>query len=154
MRRFITVLVALCLAFPLWALDPSEKLDDPVLEERARGLDHEIRCVQCQSEAVASSNANWAQDARKMIRERILAGDSDAQVKSFFVERYGEFVLMDPPKTGSNLLLWAAGPLMALLGVLGGLNYLRTRAKVTAAPEAELTQDERDRLKGILDRVE
>ncbi len=154
MRRIIAILAFLVVAWPAWALDPTEKLDDPVLEERARGLDHEIRCVQCQSEAVASSNANWAQDARKMIRERILAGDSDDEVKVFFVERYGEFVLMDPPKTGSNLLLWAAGPLMALLALFVGLSYLRTRATAPAKPEAELTQDEQDRLKGILERTE
>ncbi len=132
------------------ALDPGEMLDDPALEARARALDHEIRCVQCQSEAVASSNANWAQDARKMIRERIQAGDTDAQVKAFFVERYGEFVLMDPPKTGSTLLLWAAGPVMAVLAVLMGVGYLRGRARQPEGPAEKLTDAEEARLRELL----
>ena len=153
MRVLATLLICL-MASPLWALDPKEMLDDPALEARARVLDHEIRCVQCQSEAVASSNANWAQDARKMIRERIAAGDTDTEVKAFFVERYGEFVLMDPPKTGSNLLLWAAAPVMAVLALLAGLAYLRNRATAPAAPEANLSLDEQRRLQDILDRAE
>lgn len=151
MRYALTLLVFLC-ALPVLALDPQEMLDDPALEARARGLDHEIRCVQCQSEAVASSNAAWAQDARKMIRERILAGDTDAQVKTFFVERYGEFVLMDPPKTGSTLLLWFAGPIMGGLGLLAGYSYLRGRRE-EAQPDA-LSEGEEARLKEILSKAE
>lgn len=151
MRVFATAIVLL-LALPVLALEPGEMLSDPALEARARVLDHEIRCVQCQSEAVASSNGAWARDARKMIRERILAGDSDAEVKVFFVERYGEFVLMDPPKTGSNLLLWLAGPIMAVLAVLMGAAYVRGRGAV-AQPQA-LSEEEEARLKDILTKAE
>ncbi|MEM6342146.1 MAG: cytochrome c-type biogenesis protein, partial [Pseudomonadota bacterium] len=97
MMRCLIVGVAILLAGAALALDPSEMLDDPQLEARARALDHDIRCVVCQSEALASSNAEWAREARGIIRERILAGDSDAEVRAFFVERYGEFVLMTPP---------------------------------------------------------
>lgn len=149
MRR-IALILALLLALPALALDPSEKLDDPALEARARVLDHEIRCVQCQSEAVASSNASWAQDARKMIRERILAGDSNAKVKAFFVERYGEFVLMDPARSGSNLLLWLAGPLMALLAVALSLLYLRGRARTASDAAEPLSAQEQQRLDELL----
>lgn len=150
--RVFALLVALCVAVPALALEPSEMLADPALEARARQLDHEIRCVQCQSEAVASSNAVWAQDARKMIRERIQAGDSDVKVKAFFVERYGEFVLMDPPKTGSNLLLWLAAPMMAALAVLMGFAYIRSRGE-TRGPEA-LSAEEEARLQDILSKSE
>ena len=133
------------------ALDPTEMLDDPALEARARGLDHALRCVVCQSEAVASSNAQWAVDTRRVIREQVAAGQSDAQVVDFFVERYGEFVLMTPRPSGSNWLLWAAGPLMFLLAAGIGFGYLRGRASAPVATDAALSADEAKRLREILD---
>lgn len=140
-------LIGLC-ASPAFALDPKEMLDDPVLETRARALDHAIRCVKCQSESIASSNAQWAMDARRSVRELIAAGASDDDVKAWFVTRYGEFVLMDPPKTGSNLLLWAAGPAMLLVAVGLAVSYVRGRS--VQSPADELTQDEQARLDKIL----
>lgn len=101
------VILMVVLAFPAWAMDPSEMLSDPALEERARALDHALRCVVCQSESVASSNANWAEDARRTVRELISDGSTDEEVFDFFVARYGEFVLMSPRPSGSNWLLWA-----------------------------------------------
>ena len=133
------------------ALDPTEMLDDPALEARARGLDHALRCVVCQSESVASSNAQWAVDTRRVIREQVAAGQSDAQVVDFFVERYGEFVLMTPKPSGSNWLLWAAGPLMFLLAAGIGFGYLRGRASAPVATDAALSADEAKRLREILD---
>ena len=133
------------------ALDPTEMLDDPALEARARGLDHALRCVVCQSESVASSNAQWAVDTRRVIREQVAAGQSDAQVVDFFVERYGEFVLMTPRPSGSNWLLWAAGPLMFLLAAGIGFGYLRGRASAPVATDAALSADEAKRLREILD---
>ena len=153
MKRRVFLFAALA-AGPVWALDPSEKLSDPALETRARTLDHEIRCVKCQSEAVASSNADWAVDARRSIRELIAGGSSDAQVRTWFVERYGEFVLLDPPKTGSTLALWLAGPAMLGIAALGAVSYLRGRAPDTAeaadTPDAALSADEQARLTEIL----
>lgn len=143
-------LFALILAGPVWALDPSEMLPDPVLEERARDLDHALRCVVCQSESVASSNANWAQDARRTVRELVADGQTDDQVLDFFVDRYGEFVLMTPRADGSNWLLWAAGPLMLVLAGLIGFLYLRGRQSAEASQEAALTPEEAARLKEIL----
>jgi cytochrome c-type biogenesis protein CcmH len=153
-RGFCLGLIVLVITWPalVLALDPGEMLDDPALEARARALDHEIRCVQCQSEAVASSNAAWAQDARRAIRERILAGDTDAQVKTFFVARYGEYVLMDPPKTGSTLLLWLAPLGLALLAAGTALTYLKGRSTATG-PQA-LSDAEEKRLKDILEMRE
>ena len=148
MKR-LAVLIWL-LAAPLWALDPSEMLEDPALEARARALDHQIRCVMCQSEAVASSNAAWARDARRQIRELVAQGASDAEVMSWFRERYGEFVLMAPPKTGSTLLLWLAAPAMLLLSFGGAVLYLRGRSRADAAPE-RLTDAEETRLREILE---
>ena len=144
-------LIGALIAGPALALDPEEMLPDPAQEARARALDHEIRCVMCQSEAVASSNAAWARDARRSIREQISGGASEQEVKAWFVARYGEYVLMDPPKTGSTLALWLAGPVM--LGVAGitAFAYLRGRSKPVAALEtAGLSTDEQKRLDEIL----
>ncbi len=138
------------LASPVLALEPHEMLDDPALEARARKLDHEIRCVKCQSEAVASSNASWAQDARRSIRELIADGASDADVKEWFVARYGEFVLMDPPKTGSTLALWLAGPSMLAVAAFGAWFYLRGREAPVSASAEGLSAEEQARLQEIL----
>ncbi len=146
MKRRVFILGML--ASPALALDPKEMLSDPTLEARARALDHEIRCVKCQSESVASSNAEWAEDARRTIRELIEAGSTDAQVKTWFVERYGEFVLMDPPKTGSTLALWLAGPVMLLAAGLGALVYVRGRS--ATVPAENLSAEEQARLDEIL----
>lgn len=146
-------LLGLLAAGPALALDPSEMLDDPVLEARARALDFEIRCVKCQSEVIASSNAEWSEDARRTVRELIAGGASDDEVLDWFVERYGEFVLMNPPKTGSNLALWLAGPAMLGIAVLGAVSYLRSRSEA-GEPEgvrADLSADEQARLRKILE---
>lgn len=133
------------------ALDPSEMLADPALEARARGLDHAMRCVVCQSESVASSNATWAVEARRVIREQIALGKNNDEVMDFFVERYGEFVLMNPRTSGSNWLLWAAGPLMFLMALGGGVGYVRGRAQATQAKSDPLSAEEAKRLSEILD---
>lgn len=144
------LLFALVLATPAFALDPTEMLSDPALEDRARALDHDLRCVVCQSESVASSNANWAQDARRTVRELVSDGASDEEVLDFFVARYGEFVLMSPRADGSNWLLWAAGPAMLVLALILGGGYLRGRAKAEATHEDALSPEEAARLKEIL----
>lgn len=141
----------LALASVAVALDPSEMLDDPALEARARGLDHALRCVVCQSESVASSNAQWAVDTRKVIREQVAAGMTDAAITDFFVERYGEFVLMTPRSSGSNWLLWGAGPVMFLLAAGIGFGYLRGRAAAPVTPaDTALSADEAKRLREIM----
>lgn len=143
-------LILMLLASPVWALDPSTALDDPVLEARARTIDHALRCVVCQSESVAFSNANWAEDARRTVRELITDGASDAEVLDFFVARYGEFVLMSPRASGSTWLLWAAGPAMLLLALGVGYGYLRGRSHAKAPQEAALSAEEEARLREIL----
>jgi len=132
------------------ALDPSEMLDDPVLEAQARELDHAMRCVVCQSESVASSNAQWAVDTRRVIREQVAAGQTNDQIMDFFVERYGEFVLMAPRTSGSNWLLWAAGPLMFLLAAGVGIGYVRGRSRAVQPTNSSLSADEAKRLREIL----
>ena len=150
MKR-LAILLWVLLANAALALDPTEMLDDPALEAKARELDHALRCVVCQSESVASSNAQWAVDTRRVIREQVAAGRSHDEVVDFFVERYGEFVLMTPRTSGSNWILWAAGPLMFLLALGIGFGYLRARSAGRTVPETGLSAEETRRLREIMD---
>ncbi|MEM7597244.1 MAG: cytochrome c-type biogenesis protein [Pseudomonadota bacterium] len=144
-------LILCVIAAPLWAVQPDEILDDPALEARARALSEELRCLVCRNESIDESNAPLARDLRLLVRERLVAGDSDAEVMEFVVARFGEYVLLKPQATGANLILWLAGPLMLLCGVGLGLSYLRRRAGSEAVAEAALSDAEKSRLKQILD---
>jgi len=147
--RLITLVLAILLASPVWAVLPGEMLDDPVLEARAQAIDEDIRCVQCQSENIASSNADWAADARRTVRELLVAGATDEEVMTFFVERYGERVLMLPRTDGSNMLLWGAGPLMLLLSLSVAAVYIRGR-KQARGNQPPLSETDEARLSEIL----
>jgi cytochrome c-type biogenesis protein CcmH len=150
MRRAALVL-ALCLA-PLTALavQPDEILRDPALEARARAITRELRCVVCRSESIDESNADIARDLRLLVRERLVAGDSDDEVRAFLVERYGEFVLLRPPMSWRNAPLWLAGPGLLLVG--GGLafGFIRRRGKPAAPPPPPLSEAERARLAALI----
>jgi len=117
-----TLLAVMTLAAPMTSLavEPSEMLADPALEARAEVLSKELRCVVCQNQSIDASNAPLARDMRLLVRERIAAGDSDAQAKAYLVERYGNFVLLKPPFQPNTLLLWF-GPLLILAVASGGL---------------------------------
>ena len=109
------VLILMMLASPLMAVQPDEVLDDPVLETRARDISTGLRCLVCRNESIDESNAELARDLRLLVRERLVAGDTDEQVVAFIVDRYGEYVLLKPKATGANLMLWLAGPIMLLI---------------------------------------
>lgn len=142
------VLALLLLATPVLAVQPDEVLPDPAQEARAREISKLLRCPVCQGENIDESNAGVARDLRLVVRERIVAGDSDDEVIDYIVARYGEFVLFEPPKEGANLILWVAGPAMLLLG-LGVAATTLSRRK--AAPgEAGLSAEEKARLDAIL----
>lgn len=147
MKRLV---LALCLmAAPVFAVQPDEILDDPVLEERAREISKGLRCLVCRNENIDESNADLARDLRLLVRERLVAGDSDAEVVTFLVDRYGEYVLLSPTTSGVNLILWVAGPAMLILALGGAFIYLRRRNATADAPDS-LTADEQERLKRIL----
>ena len=131
MKWFVLWLV---LATPAMAVRPDEILADAVLEGRARALSQELRCLVCRNENIDDSDAPLARDLRLLVRERLVAGDSDAAAMAFIVDRYGEFVLLKPTATGVNLLLWLAGPLMVLGGGVMAFTTLRRRTLVEAAP--------------------
>ncbi|NOC82280.1 MULTISPECIES: cytochrome c-type biogenesis protein [Ruegeria] len=146
------VLILMMLATPVFAVQPDEVLDDPVLEQRARDLSAGLRCLVCRNESIDESNADLARDLRVLLRERLMAGDTDEQAIAFIVDRYGEYVLLKPTASGSNLFLWLAGPIMLLIAAAVGLNFLRTRAKARASVDsAALSEDEKERLRQILE---
>ncbi len=132
---------------PAQAVQPDEILDDPALEARARALSANLRCVVCRNESIDESNADLARDMRLVVRERLVEGYSDAQVMQFMVDRYGEFVLLEPRRDGWNILLWASGPILLLLGL--GIAVTAIRRRGNDAPEP-LSEAERARLKEIL----
>lgn len=148
----LTFCLILCLGFgPAHAVQPDEILEDPALEERARDLSKGLRCLVCRNENIDESNAPLARDLRLLVRERLVAGDSDDAAIDFIVARYGEYVLLNPRATGSSLLLWAAGPAMLLVALGVGGAFLRRRS-LAAAPEAGLYPDEEARLKELLQK--
>ncbi len=137
-------------AAPAAAVQPDEVLDDATLEARARGLSEGLRCLVCRNENIDESNADLARDLRLLVRERLVAGDSDAEVMAYVTARYGEYVLLRPDARGANLVLWLAGP-AALLGALGVAGvYIRRRGARDEA--ASLSAEEEMRLKRLLDR--
>ena len=141
-------LVWILMATAAVAVQPDEILDDPVLEARARDLSKGLRCLVCRNESIDESNAGLARDLRLLVRERLVAGDTDQQAVDFIVARYGEYVLLKPRATGSNLVLYLIGPALLLLG--GGAATLYVRRRRTGGPEA-LSEAEKARLSEILD---
>ncbi|MEP3430369.1 MAG: cytochrome c-type biogenesis protein [Roseibium sp.] len=156
MRLFIASLsLVLALAVsPVGAVTPDEVLEDPVLEHRARELSTELRCMVCQNQSIDDSDAPLAKDLRVLVRERLVAGDSDAQVIDYLVDRYGEFVLLKPRFAWHTMFLWAAGPLALIIGVIAIFLALRRRSHSTAVATptsaASLSDEEEQRLKSIL----
>jgi cytochrome c-type biogenesis protein CcmH len=131
---------------PAWAVQPDEMLADPMLEARARDISRDIRCPVCQGETIDDSNAPISRDLRLIIRERLVAGDTDSEVVDYIVARYGEGVLFKPPAEGVNLVLWLAGPALLLAGVGVALMAGRRRQ----GPEVALSAEEESRLRDIL----
>lgn len=134
---------------PAGAVQPDEILSDPVMEARARDISRGLRCPVCQGETIDESNAPLSRDLRLYLRDRLVAGDSDAEAVAAVTDRFGEYVLFEPPMRGANWLLYLAGPGMALLALLVGWRFIRSRG----APEAEaraLSAEEKTRLERIM----
>lgn len=111
--------VFLWVAAPAHAVDADEHfLQNPQQEQQARAIMRELRCLVCRNESIVDSHADLARDLRQVVRERVAAGQSPAQVKTYMVSRYGEWILLQPGFSGLNMLLWAAPPLLLLIGGL------------------------------------
>jgi cytochrome c-type biogenesis protein CcmH len=141
--KYLWLLLCLWGSTPVQAIGvDAQLLADPQAEARARSLMEDLRCLVCQNQSIADSDATLAEDLRRLVRERIGAGDSDAQVKAYLVQRYGNWILLDPPVTPATWLLWF-GPLLMLGG--GVAVYVR-RTRRHLDDSAPLTGSERQRL--------
>ena len=133
------------------AVEPDEVLTDPMLETRAREISKGLRCLVCQNQSIDDSDAELARDLRVLVRDRLVAGDSDREVVDYVVSRYGDFVLLEPPFKAGTLLLWI-GPAVIVAGGAAAvlLFYGRRRARPGADAPAPLTAEERQRLRSLL----
>jgi cytochrome c-type biogenesis protein CcmH len=149
----VRIIIAACLFFlmPLTAraVQPDEVLMDPRLEARARSLSAELRCMVCQNESIDESNADLARDLRLLVRERLQAGDSDDQIRTFLVRRYGDFILLKPPFKLETWLLWSAPFLVLVAG--GGIILVSRRRQNNSIPANPLSGAERARLDALLE---
>ena len=143
------LLIWMMTAGAVFAVQPDEILSDPALEARAREISKGLRCLVCRNESIDESNADLARDLRVLVRERLSNGDSNAEVLDFVVSRYGEYVLLNPKKTGSNLILWVAGPTLLVGGLGIAVLYMRRRRP---HERDVLTKAETDRLAELLDK--
>jgi cytochrome c-type biogenesis protein CcmH len=136
---------------PSLAVDPEEKLSDPVLEERAREISKGLRCLVCQNQSIDDSNAGLAKDLRVLVRERLLAGDTNAEARDYIVARYGDFVLLKPPVKPETYALWITPPLALILALIAALRWYRNRPQ--PMPEA-LSAEEQAASDEILKKLE
>jgi cytochrome c-type biogenesis protein CcmH len=153
MKRILAIIgLTVMLGLPAaHAVLPDEVMSDPGQEARARSLSRELRCMVCQNQSIDDSEAPLARDLRLLVRERIAAGDSDAQVIDFLVARYGEFVLLKPRFERQTLALWLVPPFLLLAGGLALWLHIRRRAggEVEIA-NRPLTADEQDRIAALI----
>jgi cytochrome c-type biogenesis protein CcmH len=148
MRRLLVALFLLT-AFAAHAVEPSERLSNPAQEARARAISNQLRCLVCQNESIDESGADLAHDIRMFVRERLTAGDTDAQAMQALVNRYGQFVLLKPPVEPATYVLWYGPPTLLIAGLAGTLVWLKRR-QTTLADAKPLTAEETSRLDGLM----
>lgn len=141
-RRLLSALMVIMLLAPMQvlAVQPDEVLSDPLLETRARGISANLRCLVCQNQSIDDSDADLARDLRLLVRERLVAGDSDTEVFDYVVARYGEFVLLRPVMAVHTIILWVAAPVILIIGlifVVIGARRKKAPPKVTPMTDAE-----------------
>jgi len=165
-RNIMFVLLASFAAFPVvfllpappaGAVEPSEILADPALETRARDISTNLRCLVCQNQSIDESDADLARDLRVLVRERLVAGDSNDQVIDYVVSRYGDFVLLKPPFKGITYVLWFGPAILLVFGLAAVVLFLRRRGggdNAAALSPKALTAKEQARLEAILNESE
>ncbi|CUX26321.1 Cytochrome c-type biogenesis protein cycL precursor [Agrobacterium deltaense Zutra 3/1] len=137
-------------ASPAFAFNPDEVLKDPVLEQRARNLTSQLRCMVCQNQSIDDSNAELARDLRVLVRERLVEGDSDKAVIDYVVSRYGEFVLLKPRLSLRTVLLWGAPIGLTLAGIFAVFVFSRRRA--SQEQPQKLSADEEERIRNLIEK--
>ena len=142
--------IFLLLAAPALAFSNDDRLADPAQEQRAIELSRELRCLVCQNQSIEDSNADLARDLRRIVRERVQAGDSDAQILSYMTTRYGDWVLLKPPFNLRTIALWAAPAVLLLLAAGGVWFFYRRGGNRPSEAVTPLSADERARLDALL----
>ena len=151
MRRLLAAFaLGFTLVVPAHAVEPGEMLKDPALETRARSVSEGLRCLVCQNESVDESHADLARDIRLLVRQRLLAGDTNAQVSDYLVARYGQFILLKPPLETQTLLLWGTPFIVLVLGGIGIAFAVRRRPASPRDPARPLSEAEQRRLDELL----
>jgi cytochrome c-type biogenesis protein CcmH len=140
-RLWIAIAIALCGTPAVHGIDATS-IADPALEARYLELTHELRCMQCQNESIADSPVGLASDLRREVRNMLLAGNTDEDVRSYMVSRYGEFILFRPRFSVRNAWLWFAPPLFLLIGLGVAVRVVRQRAAL-AATDPNVPDDDR-----------
>jgi cytochrome c-type biogenesis protein CcmH len=148
MKRLFVIALLLLACVAGWAKEAVPLADDPVVEQRLIAISEEMRCLVCQNESLAGSRAELAQDLRRELRTLIRQGKTDAQIRDFMVERYGDFVLYRPPVKPSTIALWVGPFVLMVAGVIVLLVFLRRRNR--ALGRDELSEDETRRAQALL----
>ena len=151
-QKFIFIFV-IAISSPVIAVEPDEVLDNPSLEERARQISKDLRCLVCQNESIDESDAALARDLRVLVRERLQVGDSNEEVLQFVVDRYGEFALLRPRIDGVNYVLWWFGPLFLIFSIITAVIYVRKLRKISNSSNdlsVPLNDEERKKLNEIM----
>lgn len=151
--KWLVIIFMVLMALPAQAVQPDEILDDPKQEARAREVGKDLRCLVCQNQSIDDSDADLARDLRLLVRERIVAGDTNQEVIDYVVSRYGDFVLLNPPFKLKTYALWF-GPLALILFGLGTVYLFFRRRRTVGTPDAtpqSLSDADREKLKRLLD---
>ena len=155
MKGILAVLTVVLLSSAASAVTPQEKLADPALEARAEFIGENLRCLVCQNELIEESNADLAHDIRVLLRQRLVAGDTNAQAIQYIVNRYGQFVLLRPPVEPATYVLWYGPGILLVVAALSTLIWLRRRARTDlATAPSPLTEAEQQRLDHLLRETE
>jgi cytochrome c-type biogenesis protein CcmH len=148
MKRILTICLFLCFSHASWANEATPLAEDPALEQRLISISEEMRCLVCQNESLSGSRSELAQDLRREIRDLIRQGKTDAEIRTFMVDRYGDFILYRPPVKPITWLLWIGPFILMVAGIAALLMYLRRRSG--QVHNATLTEDENKRIDALL----
>lgn len=151
-RLFAVLGLFLAMQGPVLAVQPDEVLKDPQLETRARELGRDLRCLVCQNQSIDDSDADLAKDLRILLRQRLVAGDTDEQAKQYLVDRYGDYVLLKPPFKATTWVLWLGPGVLLLCGIWAAIMFYRRRSVAAGGAEVglPLSEAEQKRLSKLL----
>jgi cytochrome c-type biogenesis protein CcmH len=150
MKSLLGILFACLCLNASFAKEAAPLADDPVTEQRLISISEEMRCLVCQNESLAGSRSDLANDLRREIRTLIQEGKSDDQIRTFMVERYGDFVLYRPPVKPITWLLWIGPFVILIIGIVGLLRYLRRRNQ--AMPSTTLSEEDNQKIDALLNQ--